>query len=143
MTIKIGQPHDEEYLEYLVNEYSRTDLVNDLPSWAYSKKEWEQKLLYRTYLRNKITLVKKEQKILEYLKEYKYEPKIPMQGRTEMVKLDLDIAVKVYEDVLDNVPLVTEAEPCSVCGKDKKFLVDDKLVCEHKCKEPKKRSKKH
>ena len=60
MTIKIGQPHDEEYLEYLVNEYSRTDPVNDLPSWAYSKKEWEQKLLYRTYLRNKIRLVKKE-----------------------------------------------------------------------------------
>ena len=40
MTIKIGQPHDEEYLEYLVNEYSRTDVVNDLTSWAYSKKEW-------------------------------------------------------------------------------------------------------
>ena len=68
MTIKIGQPHDEEYLEYLVNEYSRTDLVNDLPSWAYSKKEWEQKLLYRTYLRNKIRLVKKElrEAALEY-----------------------------------------------------------------------------
>lgn len=77
----------------------------------------------------------------EYLKEYKYEPKIPMQGRTEMVKLDLDIAVKVYEDVLNNMPLVTgEAEPCSVCGKDKKFLVDGKFVCGHKCKEPKKRS---
>ena len=68
MTIKIGQPHDEEYLEYLISEYSRTDPINDLPSWAYSKKEWAQKLLYRTYLRNKIRLVKKElrEAALEY-----------------------------------------------------------------------------
>lgn len=68
MTIKIGQPYDEEYLEYLISEYSRTDPTNDLPSWAYSKKEWEQKLLYRTYLRNKIRLVKKElrEAALEY-----------------------------------------------------------------------------
>ena len=68
MAIKIAQPHDEEYLEHLVNEYNRTDLGNDLPSWAYSKKEWEQKLLYRTYLRNKIRLVKKElrEAALEY-----------------------------------------------------------------------------
>ena len=68
MTIKIGQPYDEEYLEYLISEYSRTDPTSDLPSWAYSKKEWEQKLLYRTYLRNKIRLVKKElrEAALEY-----------------------------------------------------------------------------
>lgn len=67
MTIKIGQPYDEEYLEYLISEYSRTDPTNDLPSWAYSKKR-EQKLLYRTYLRNKIRLVKKElrEAALEY-----------------------------------------------------------------------------
>ena len=129
--IKIGlttRPVEERCQEIITSYWKYTRVFPRL----YTKRFKETNDIYN-----------KEQKILEYLKEYKYEPKIPMQGRTEMVKLDLDIAVKVYEDVLNNMPLVTEAEPCGVCGKDKKFLVDGKFVCGHKCKEPKKRSKKH
>lgn len=80
----------------------------------------------------------KEQWLLDYLKEYKYTIDKKFSGCTELVDIDLDILVDLYEKVLNGEEMIVDQwESCPVCGKDKKFSVevDGKEVktCGNKC----------
>lgn len=75
----------------------------------------------------------KEQRLLEYLKEYKYEPVKKVQGHTEMLRLDRDIIVAVYEKIVSGEQLCEHGEVCSFCGNIKKFEFDGDMVCGFRC----------
>lgn len=81
---------------------------------------------------------KKEQWLLDYFKEYKYTIDKKFSGSTELVDIDLDILVDVYEKIINGEEMIiSEWAKCPVCGKDKKFsvIVNGKEVksCGHKC----------
>ena len=73
----------------------------------------------------------KEQKILEYMKEYKWESSKRWGGFSECLDVDLDILVGVYESVVKGEELVEDGEECEECGKIKKFEVDGRMCCGH------------
>ena len=81
----------------------------------------------------------KEQWLLEYLKEYKHEPKKgKFGGSTELVKMDLSLLVALYEKIIKGEEVIIhEWEKCPVCGKDKKFVYfengEETQTCGHKC----------
>lgn len=74
----------------------------------------------------------KEQKILEYMKEYKWTSEKEFGGHTEMLDVELDVLVDVYEKVVKGEELLDVGEVCEVCGKVKKFEIDEELKCGHK-----------
>ena len=74
----------------------------------------------------------KEQKILEYMKEYKWQSEKQWGGWTETLDVELDVLVGVYEKVVNGEKLVEEGELCE-CGKVKKFEIDGEMKCGHKC----------
>ena len=74
----------------------------------------------------------KEQKILEYMKEYKWQSEKQWGGWTETLDVELDVLVGVYEKVVNGEELVEDGELCE-CGKVKKFEVDGEMKCGHKC----------
>lgn len=74
----------------------------------------------------------KEQKILEYMKEYKWTSEKEFGGHTEMLDVELDVLVDVYEKVVKGEELLDVGDKCEVCGKVKKFEVDGELKCGHK-----------
>ena len=76
----------------------------------------------------------KEQKLLEYFKEYKFETEKQWGGYTETIQLDMDIVVEAYEKVVKGEELVEDGEVCW-CGKIKKFEVEGEMCCGYKHKE--------
>ena len=74
----------------------------------------------------------KEQMILEYMKEYKWVSEKEFGGYTEMLDVELDVLVGVYEKVVKGEDLLDAGEVCKECGKVKKFLVEGELKCGHK-----------
>ena len=73
----------------------------------------------------------KEQKILEYMKEYKWTSEKEFGGHTEMLDVELDVLVDVYEKVVKGEELLDVGEECKECGKVKKFEVDGTMKCGH------------
>ena len=73
----------------------------------------------------------KEQQILSYLSEYKYVSEQSFGGHTELVEMDLDIAVSLYEQVEKGVVLIEEGPACDTCGKVKKFEYEGRACCGH------------
>jgi hypothetical protein len=73
----------------------------------------------------------KEQKILEYMKEYKWASEKEFGGHTEMLDVELDVLVDVYEKVVKGEELLDVGEECGECGKVKKFEVDGAMKCGH------------
>lgn len=84
----------------------------------------------------------KEQWILRYLKEYSCIIEKKFSGSTELVQMDLDVLVNLYEKVITGEEMiVAQWEACPVCGKDKKFSMEidgkEKKVCGHMCEDKK------
>lgn len=73
----------------------------------------------------------KEQMLLSYLSEYKYKSEMPFGGCTELVEMDLDLAVQVYEKVKNGIDLVKNEELCETCNKAKNFEVEGRACCGH------------
>lgn len=73
----------------------------------------------------------KEQKILEYMKEYKWESEKKWGGYSETLDAELDVLVSVYEKVVKGDDLVEDGDSCEVCGKVKKFEVEGGMKCGH------------
>ena len=73
----------------------------------------------------------KEQKILEYMKEYKWESEKKWGGSTETLDVELDVLVDVYERVVKGEELVEDGDRCEVCGKVKKFETEEEMKCGH------------
>ena len=73
----------------------------------------------------------KEQKILEYMKEYKWTSEKEFGGHTEMLDVELDVLVDVYEKVVKGEELLDVGEECEECWKVKKFEVDGVMKCGH------------
>ncbi|MFW9603036.1 MAG: hypothetical protein ACMV1B_12070, partial [Prevotella sp.] len=73
----------------------------------------------------------KEQKILEYMKEYKWTSEKEFGGHTEMLDVELDVLVNVYEKVVNGEELLDIGEVCEECGKIKKFEADGVMKCGH------------
>lgn len=73
----------------------------------------------------------KEQKILKYMEEYKWASEKEFGGYTEMLDVELDVLVDVYEKVVRGEELLDVGEECEECGKVKKFEVDGVMKCGH------------
>lgn len=72
----------------------------------------------------------KEQKLLSYLSEYKYESKAKFGGSTELVDMDLDIVVDLYDKLkVADVEFNENGNICGECGKVMKFEKDGKACC--------------
>ena len=83
---------------------------------------------------------KHEQQLLGWLKEYSCTIEKKFSGCTELVQMDLDVLVDLYEKVIAGEEMIVDQwASCPVCGKDKKFSVvidgKEKKVCGHKCEE--------
>ena len=77
----------------------------------------------------------KEKQLLDYLSEYQDSPKKKIDGRTEMHRIDLELAKDAYELVYNGKELPTSEEICPHCEKPKKFKSEGKACCGHKCEE--------
>ena len=84
-------------------------------------------------------ILDKEQSILEWCKEYKFTPEKRFQGSSELLDMNLDVLVTLYEQVIEGRELINvQWEACEECGKDKKFVKfnedgSETLVCGKDC----------
>ncbi len=75
----------------------------------------------------------KEQWLLSYLSEYRYVPEKKFGGSTELVKLDLDVLVELYEKVYNGEDIEDREWNKCECGCEKKFIVEGIEMCGNKC----------
>ena len=107
------------------------DRLQGIAMSVFSKHRYVPYIRPKRYRKVDNALVK-EQKILEYMKEYKWTSEKEFGGHTEMLDVDLDVLVDVYEKVVKGEELLDVGEVCKECGKIKKFEVDGELKCGHK-----------
>ena len=107
------------------------DRLQGIAMSVFSKHRYVPYIRPKRYRKVDNALVK-EQKILEYMKEYKWVSEKEFGGHTEMLDVDLDVLVDVYEKVVNGEELLDVGEVCEECGKIKKFEVDGELKCGHK-----------
>ena len=107
------------------------DRLQGIAMSVFSKHRYMPYIRPKRYRKVDNALVK-EQKILEYMKEYKWASEKEFGGHTEMLDVDLDVLVDVYEKVVKGEELLDVGEVCEECGKIKKFEVDGELKCGHK-----------
>lgn len=100
-----------------------------IASSAFSKYRYMPYIKPKRYRKVDNTRVK-EQKILNYCKEYAYTAEHLFGGCTELLDMDLDLLVKVYEDVVAGKELVEDGSVCE-CGKTMKFEKDGRMCCGH------------